>query len=102
MISHRPQTTQRRIPAIFTDEDKDIQIIFLDTPGIHEVENPDPKNINHRINYEAFAVLRDADVIIRLIDPTRPYGTEDERIDELLSHYDIPTYRVETKQDLPK
>ncbi len=101
-ISHRPQTTQRRIHAIFTDEEKDLQIIFVDTPGIHEVENPDPKNINHRINYEAFSVLRNADVVMRLVDPTRPYGKEDEKIDELLSFYDAPIFRVETKQDLTK
>lgn len=104
-VSPRPQTTQRSIPAIFSDEKNGIQIIFLDTPGIHEVpKNPEKKlpNINELINAEAFASLREADVIVRLIDPTRPYWSEDERIDEVLDFIQKPIFRVETKQDLKK
>lgn len=75
-ISPRPQTTQRSIPGIFTDEEKEIQIIFLDTPGIHQEGNEQfgsqkDTSINTRINSEAFASLREADVVIRLVDPTR-------------------------------
>lgn len=54
------------------------------------------------INGEAFASLREADVILRLVDPTRPYGAEDERIDEVLSFSQKPVLRIETKQDLEK
>jgi len=86
-------------------------MIFLDTPGIHEVPSqnvapgeakntPAPKSIHERINAEAFAALREADVIVRLIDPTRPPGTEDARIDEVLSHSKKPILRVATKQGL--
>lgn len=108
-VSSRPQTTQRSITAIFTDVDLDIQIIFLDTPGIHEVKNIEENiqkntalNINERINAEAFASLREADAVVRLVDPTRPQGDEDERIDRVLSYIDKPVVRVETKQDLKK
>lgn len=97
-ISHRPQTTQRSIPGIFTDEEKGVQIVFLDTPGIHESE----ESMNHRINNEAFASLREADVVVRLLDPTRPYGDEDRRIDTVLASVPKPILRIETKQDLPK
>ncbi len=104
-ISPRPQTTQRSIPGIYTDEKKEVQIIFLDTPGIHEDANEQfgsqkNTNINTRINSEAFSSLRQADVIIRLLDPTRPVGAEDTRIDEVLSFSKVPVLRVETKQDL--
>ena len=73
-ISSRPQTTQRSVTAIYTDTDKEIQIIFLDTPGIHEVPKNETeiKSMNERINAEAFASLREADVVLRLVDPTRP------------------------------
>lgn len=103
-ISPRPQTTQRSVTAIYTDVDKELQIIFLDTPGIHEVEKSEKTtpNINERINAEAFASLREADVVLRLIDPTRPQGVEDERIDTVLSFINKPIIRVETKQDLTK
>ena len=80
-------------------------MIFLDTPGIHEVEKNSLKtspNINERINAEAFISLREADVILRLIDPTRSQGIEDERIDTVLSFIKKPIIRVETKQDLAK
>jgi GTP-binding protein Era len=104
-ISPRPQTTIRSIPWIFTDETKELQIIFLDTPGIHETEREQfgsqkNEDIHTRINSEAFASLRQADVIVRLLDPTRPAGREDERIDEVLSFSKKPVLRVETKQDL--
>ena len=77
-------------------------MIFLDTPGIHKDSLKKAPNINERINAEAFASLREADVILRFIDPTRPQGIEDERIDTVLSFINKPIIRVETKQDLTK
>ncbi len=104
-ISHRPQTTQRSIPGILTDEEKSIQIIFLDTPGIHhhggeQFGSQRSFEINERINSEAFSSLWKADIIIRLLDPTRTYGEEDIRIDEILSRVEKPILRIETKQDM--
>lgn len=104
-ISHRPQTTQRSIPGIFTDEEKGIQMIFLDTPWIHnhsweQYGSQKVYDINERINSEAYASLHSADVILRLLDPTRTYGEEDERIDTLLEKIGKPVIRIETKQDM--
>ncbi len=104
-ISHRPQTTQRSIPGIFTNEEKGIQMIFLDTPGIHnhsweQYGSQKVYDINERINSEAYASLHSADVILRLLDPTRTYGEEDERIDTLLEKIRKPIIRIETKQDM--
>lgn len=104
-ISHRPQTTQRSIPGIFTDEVKWVQIIFLDTPGIHTASGEQygsqkTYDIHERINSEAYASLHSADVILRLLDPTRTYGEEDERIDALLEKVGKPVIRIETKQDM--
>lgn len=101
-VSSRPQTTQRSIPGIYTDEEKGIQMIFLDTPGIHyesgeQYGSEKSRDIQDRINSEAFASLREADVIMRLVDPTRPHGVEDDRIDEVISYSKAPVIRVETK-----
>ena len=106
-ISSRPQTTQRTIPGIYTDIDRELQIIFLDTPGIHhdaqeQFGSQKAHEIHTLINAQAFAGLREADLILRLIDPTRPQGAEDERIDEALSYTNKPILRIETKQDLEK
>lgn len=104
-ISPRPQTTQRSIPGIFTDEERALQIIFLDTPGIHhhtweQYGSQKVYDINERINTEAYNSLHTADVILRLLDPTRAAGAEDEHIDALLAGLDTPIIRVETKQDI--
>jgi GTPase Era involved in 16S rRNA processing len=87
--------------------DKGLQIIFLDTPGIHhdaqeQFGSQKAHEIHTLINAQAFAGLREADLILRLIDPTRPQGAEDERIDEALSYTNKPILRIETKQDLEK
>ena len=105
VISHRPQTTQRSIPGILTDDEKGIQIIFLDTPWIHhhggeQFGSQKVFEINERINSEAFSSLWKADIIIRLLDPTRTYGDEDIHIDEILSRVEKPILRIETKQDM--
>ena len=104
-VSHRPQTTQRSIPGIYTDEKKGLQIIFLDTPGIHnhaweQYGSQKDADMNERINTQAYNSLHSADVILRLLDPTRTYGEEDERIDTLLAKLDKPVIRIETKQDM--
>ena len=39
-------------------------------------------------------------MILRLLDPTRPYGEEDTRIDAMLETIAKPILRIETKQDL--
>ncbi len=106
-ISSRPQTTQRTITGIFTDEERELQIIFLDTPGVHhdgheQFGSQKSHDIHTMINAQAFAGLRDADIILRLVDPTRAQGAEDERIDEALSFSQKPIFRIETKQDLEK
>ena len=104
-VSHRPQTTQRSIPGIYTDEEKGLQIIFLDTPGIHnhaweQYGSQKDADMNERINTQAYNSLHSADIILRLLDPTRTYGEEDERIDTLLAKLDKPVIRIETKQDM--
>lgn len=104
-VSSRPQTTQRSIPGIYTDEEKGIQMIFLDTPGIHYKSRKlhrfeRARDIHDRMHAEALASLYEADVVMRLIDPTRRYGKEDEEIDRLLANVSIPVIRVETKQDI--
>ncbi|GAB0175248.1 MAG: GTPase Era [Candidatus Altimarinota bacterium] len=104
-ISHRPQTTQRTIPGILTDESRGYQMVFLDTPGVHEFTKEQfgsqkSHDIHERINSEAFASLHQADIVLRLLDPTRAYGSEDEKIDSLLEEIGKPIIRIETKQDL--
>ncbi|MBX2867156.1 MAG: GTPase Era [Acidiferrobacterales bacterium] len=63
IISRRPQTTRHRILGIRTAEDS--QLVFVDTPGIH---NDEKKNLNKMINRTAINSLSDVDLIVFMID----------------------------------
>jgi len=61
-ISAKPQTTRKRQLAIRTTDEA--QMVFIDTPGLHE-----PKDkLSQFINSEATFALRDADLILFLVD----------------------------------
>ncbi len=62
IISPKPQTTRNRISGIF--HDAQAQIVFLDTPGIHESR----KLFNQKMTDMALSVLEDVDVIVLVID----------------------------------
>ncbi len=95
IVSSRPQTTQRTIMGIHTHDGG--QMIFLDTPWVHE----SIQEINEYINTQAYKSLNSADVIVRFLDPTRPHGEEEKKIDTVLATLTKPIIRVETKKDLP-
>lgn len=89
-----PQTTRNKILAIYNDDDS--QLIFFDTPGIHK----STKKFNEEINFQAISTLKDADVILYFIDPTREGGDEEKYIRELISFFHAPVIKVYTKSDL--
>jgi len=89
-----PQTTRKKILAIYNDIDS--QIVFFDTPGIHESE----KKFNEKINENAIWALKDSDKILYLVDSSRPYWNEEKYIESLLSKINTPIIKVYTKSDL--
>lgn len=44
--------------------------------------------------------MKEADLLLRIVDVSRGRGEEDERIDELMTFVDIPSITVYTKVDL--
>lgn len=62
IATSKPQTTRHRILGVYNDDDS--QIIFLDTPGIHE---PD-KALNRYMVSAAVDSLRDADIALVMAD----------------------------------
>lgn len=89
-----PQTTRRRVLAIYNDENS--QIVFLDTPWIHKSE----KDFNKKINEVAIESLDDSDLIIYFIDSSREWWDEENYIKELISKTKKPVLKVYTKCDL--
>lgn len=80
IVSPRPQTTRRRILGVMNLPNA--QIVFVDTPGIHK-----PKyKLGERMVDEAVASLPDADLILFVVDASRPPNPEDRLIAEMLQH----------------
>ena len=89
-----PQTTRRKILAIYNDEDS--QLIFFDTPWIHKSN----KLFNEEINNRAISSLSDADIILYFIDSSREWWEEENYIKWIISKVNKPVLRVYTKIDL--
>ncbi len=66
ITSKKPQTTRNRILGVF--HRPSAQLIFMDTPGVHEASNP----LNIRIVETALSAMGDADIILILLDVARP------------------------------
>ena len=77
-VSPRPQTTRRAQLGILTSDTA--QIIFVDTPGIH---NPHHK-LGHALNQNAEEALEDVDLILWLVDASDQPTEEDRMIATLL------------------
>lgn len=94
ITSNVPQTTRNKILAIHNT--KESQIIFFDTPGIHE----STKVFNEEINNQAISSLSEAQVILYFIDSSRESGSEEAYIEKLLQQVQVPVLTVHTKIDL--
>lgn len=79
IVSPKPQTTRLRQLGILTRPDS--QIVFIDTPGIHQ-----PRNALGEFMVEvAVAALQDADVVLFLTDASEPVTAEDKNVVEILN-----------------
>ena len=77
-VSPKPQTTRKRQLGILTTDHA--QLIFVDTPGMH---NPRHK-LGEFLNQEAQESLEGVDVILWLIDSSAPPAEDDKQIASLL------------------
>lgn len=60
ITSHKPQTTRHRILGIKSHPDA--QIVYLDTPGIHQKSGK--KALSHYLNRTAHSTIQDADSVL--------------------------------------
>lgn len=70
IVSRKPQTTRNRIRGI--KNTGNAQIIFLDTPGIHEAKG----YLNEFMVKEAMSALEDVDIVVYLVEAGKK--TEEE------------------------
>jgi GTP-binding protein Era len=78
IVTPRPQTTRNRIMGVCEVENG--QIVFLDTPGILK-----PKHrLDEYLVKSARTCLRDADIVLFVVDSTTPPHSDDKRAAKLL------------------
>src|SRR5512145_2674733 len=78
IVADKPQTTRTTVQGVLTMPGT--QVVFLDTPGIHESTSL----INRRMMQTTGEALQERDLLLYLIDVTRPVTEEDERAVQLL------------------
>jgi len=81
IVSPKAQTTRDKITGIFTEDN--LQIVFLDTPGIHSPTN----KLGEYMVREAADAARGVDVIVVVLDAERGVTARDgEILDRYLNH----------------
>lgn len=71
IVSHKKQTTRNNILGVLTE--KNFQIVFIDTPGIHKSQNWLDKAMNKSVRN----AREGADVVVYLIDGSKPFSSEE-------------------------
>ncbi len=84
IVSPVPQTTRNQIRAILND--KRGQIVFLDTPGMHQTKHALDRTMIAAINES----LSGVDVVLHLVDATERVGEEEAMVIERLSSIRVP------------
>ena len=93
ITSDKSGTTRNIILGVYNDYDS--QIVFVDTPGIHK-----PKNkLGNLLNKKAYAMTKDIDLILFLVDIKEGFGKGDAFILEKLKQEKKDVILVLTKVD---
>ncbi len=93
ITSNKPQTTRNKIMTVYTDDD--CQMIFLDTPGIHDSKN----KLGEYMTKVAKSTLEEVDVVLWLVEPSTFIGAGEKSIIEELKKCRKPVILVINKID---
>ncbi len=94
IISPKPQTTRNRILGVRTTPD--YQMIFLDTPGIHQARG----NLNVALVRTAMATLATVDLILFLVEAHSPNNASNQHVLQALQSVETQSLLVINKIDL--
>jgi GTP-binding protein Era len=90
-VSNKPQTTRTVIRGILSDDSS--QIVFVDTPGIHEAKT----RINRAMVDAAFSAFSGIDLMLFVVDATQK--PDDAFVQEITGKCNCPVYLVLNKID---
>lgn len=95
-VSTRPQTTRKRQLGILTLENA--QIIFIDTPGVHQPRH----KLGEHMNQEAIETIEECDLILFVVDANQPPDKEDRTLADRINvlNQSFPTILALNKIDL--
>lgn len=96
IVSRKPQTTRTRVMGILTDNDT--QLIFIDTPGIHDSHNALDRRMAMQINNS----MLDVDICALVVESGKKIFNEEEKIIERIKGLKLPTILIINKIDLTK
>ena len=94
IVTAKPQTTRQRIAGIKSTPRG--QVVYVDTPGIHQAAR---RALNRYMNRIAQAAVYDVDLILFLIEADS-WTRQDEFVARALASVDTPVWLVINKVDL--
>ena len=94
IVSNKPQTTRNRICGILTK--KDVQYIFVDTPGFHK---PRTKLGDYMVNV-AKSSIADVDLTILVVEPIASVGPQETALIEQIKASKSPAVLAINKIDI--
>jgi GTP-binding protein Era len=99
ITSMRPQTTRNAIRGVVTgppgSPEPEYQIVLVDTPGLHKPQT----ELGTRLNSLVYRTLADADVVVFVVDATKPIGPGDRLIADRLRQAGVDVLLVVNKTD---
>jgi GTP-binding protein Era len=93
IVSDKPQTTRTAVQGVLTLPEA--QVVFLDTPGIHESGTL----LNKRMMQTIRASLEDRDLLLLIVDASTPVTAKDEQAVSLVKRVEAPVLLVLNKID---
>jgi GTP-binding protein Era len=97
IVTSKPQTTRNRIQGIVTQPSG--QIVFIDTPGLHEADSA----LGRQMMHEVAAALEGIDVLLLMVDASRALPYADSLLLEKAKRFHGKTILALNKIDrLPK
>lgn len=93
ITSRKPQTTRHRILGIKTTAHQ--QIIYVDTPGLHQAAG---RALNRYMNRAAGSAIHDVDVVLFVVEGMR-WTDDDEWVLKKIQHVEAPVILVVNKID---
>ena len=96
IVTPKPQTTRDTYHGIVTRPGVG-QIVFVDTPGFFKTA---PHKLVQNLHHRVRDALEGIDVLVHVVDPSRPIGAEDQRVIEMVDRVPKPKILCLNKSDL--